>query len=444
MTKSYQEVRQEALEALERSDPQTAFRTFRHVLEYPGQVAEEDRWPDALDVFARIGGAIAGEEFAGFVRRAAANPDEVQFLYDLGYHLIEHALNGIAATVLARAHRLESHDEAILTELVAALEGHMRYDEARRVLSEAPEVLSRSDLCRYLLAFNCVMTGDLAEPRRLLPRLRRNKDPNLVVMTERIEGMLRRAEALRGVSPLDDRDLRGWHFVITGGLLLHLSPYGLDDPMRGRYAFVQDSVERCHEGILRLSAVLDAWDVRPPRVFALADRESAILAHAAGRWLCIPVEPWPAEGAERPGLVVAYDLHELPADVVATLQAHRPGLVLWAQASCWTRDLPFAADTTTYLYQFNTSPWAPHMRVNPETNKTEETPPREGSIEDLAAEVVQSQTEPGTLDDVPALVALARAAAGVEGEHGPGGLRSDGNRRRQWSGSPVPSNRFID
>jgi len=47
------------------------------------------------------------------------------------------------------------------------------------------------------------------------------------------------------VTSLDRQDLRGWHYVLTGGILASLSPYGFDDGMTGRWAYLSDSVSRC-------------------------------------------------------------------------------------------------------------------------------------------------------------------------------------------------------
>jgi hypothetical protein len=142
-------------------------------------------------------------------------------------------------------------------------------------------------------------------------------------------------------------------------LLLHLSPHGLDQ-MNGRYAFVQDGDAVCLEGIRRAGS--DArWGVKPPRVFLLPDRDSAILGHATARVLGVPAEPWPSEGIASPGLIVAYDLDDVDPELCAKVSPHAPGQVLWCHAASWTTEPPFAADLTTYLYQINTSPWGPQM-----------------------------------------------------------------------------------
>src|SRR5258708_13714115 len=113
--------------------------------------------------------------------------------------------------------------------------------------------------------------------------------------------MLKRAGCLFGIKLTDRRDLRGWHFVLTGGLLLHLSPHGFDEGMNGRYAFVQDSGALCLEGIQRLRAVLDTLKCTVPRVFELPERSSAILAHAVAQLLHCPLVPWPEIGSTQEG-----------------------------------------------------------------------------------------------------------------------------------------------
>ena len=230
---------------------------------------DPERWRDALTVFARIAALLAGDAFATLVRRAADAPDDVRALYDLGYGLIEQDLNGIAATVLARANVLLPNQERLVTELACALERDLRFHEVCRFLRAAPELVEQSFLCRYLLAYNALMTGDLIAPRQMLGGLDPGSDPDRIFMADRIAGMLSRADAVRGVTPLNDKDLRGWHFVLTGGLLLHLSPFGFEDAMRGRYAVIQDDAGRCLEGIRRLASVFEAWSVRPARVWLL-------------------------------------------------------------------------------------------------------------------------------------------------------------------------------
>ncbi len=443
MIQNYPTIRQQVLDALDAGNAHDAFRLLRPVLAYPGQVADDTELADALALFTRIGETIAGAEFAAIVQTTAQNLNDPNALYAFGYELIEQGLPAIAATVLSRANRLVPGQEALVTELVAALEQAGSHDAACRVLQQVPALLDTSFICRYLLAFNAIMTGDLTEPRRRLPTLLQTTDETERFMAARITRMLARADALQSVSPLDNTDLRGWHLVLTGSLLLHLSPYGFDEGMHGRYAYVQDNLGLWHEGIERLSAVLTAWQIQPPRIFALPDRESAVLAQAASNRLSLPVEAWPETGSTAPGLIVAYDLEQVAPTLLEPLHAQHPDQVLWSHASCWTNEPPFAADLTTYLYQHNVSPLGERQRVDPETRQMVSIPPLAGSIAEVAQQVNAAEMRPDALDDLPTLVALATAIRMLPQSDLIGGLAQFGQRERQWASSPVSSNRFM-
>jgi hypothetical protein len=261
-------------------------------------------------------------------------------------------------------------------------------------------------------------------------------------MQAALAGMLERAGALQGVAPLDARDLRGWHFVVTGGLLLHISPFGLDEGMNGRYAYTQDSEARCLEGIRRAGAALSAWKLSPPRVFVLPDRASAALARAAAAVLGLPEAPWPEGGTPEPGLIVAYDLRRLDGEVLQSLKDHRPGQILFAHAACWTEEPPFVADLTTYLYQMNAAPWDARLGFDPEKQAAIEVPADESSVETLAERIANASLEEGALADLAALAAFAEAAAHAGGDAALGAMLTGGARRRQREGSPVKSSRF--
>ena len=107
-----------------------------------------------------------------------------------------------------------------------------------------------------------------------------------------------------------------------------------------------------------MEAVLAQAGRKPPRVFLLPDRHSTILGLATARVLGLPTEPWPEQGSDAPGLIVAYDLSTLESPLLKTFWDHRPGQVLWSHATQWTEEAPFTADSTTFLYQQNTPPGA--------------------------------------------------------------------------------------
>lgn len=380
------------------------------------------------------------------LRDASRTYNDPNALYELGYELLERSLSGVAATVLSRTNGLAPGRPKVLGELAFALGDVGQSEEVLRVLREVPELAERDFVLSYLLAFHSIMTRDVEEAARRLPKLlaeaRSAKSTEFPPMASTIEGMLARADAVRHATPLDEVDLRGWQFVVNGQFLLHVSPHG-EEVMRGRYAFVQDSPALCHEGIRRLAALFDAVDVKPSRVFYLGDRASEALGRAAAKELGRGVGPWPAGGTTAPGLVVADDLRAFAREKIESAWPHASGQVLWAQARCWTQRGPFAEDCATLLYQARTSPWDAAMTVDPATKEVVQGKPAEGTTDDLAARILDAKVDTDALADLTELVALARAACKMTGEHAPGLMRTEGKRRRCWLESPVRSNRFL-
>lgn len=426
--------------ALAAGDVHTAFRQLRPLLRYPSGLAV---WPELLDRFAKICDGIAGAELHDKARAVAdvRDPQHLQALYDLGFDLIEHGVPDVAATFLAHACELAPGHAELLAELCAALERAGLHAEAVRWLEGSPTATEDSFVLRYLLGWNAAMTGDLDRVRRQMSTLSRPADANERAMVHRLSGVLTRADVVAHTTKLDRRDLRGWHFVLNGSVLLHLSPYGFDDGMNGRYAYTQDTETTCHEALFRLRHAFISLDVSPTMVLALGDPDSLALGTAAARFLGVPMRPF-AEAHEAAGLVVAYDLANAPPEARSDLQQHRPGQILWTHASEWTEDLPIAGDIVTYLYQTNVSPWGERLAVDPAT-RTTKTFAREDAASDVLADRVLATTiEPDALRDLDALDRIARAIETLSGDHAAGLFRSYGPRRRQWSGGPVPSNRF--
>jgi hypothetical protein len=336
--------------------------------------------------------------------------------------------------VLRRCYDAVGDSEQVVTELVAALEAMMAYRDAAAFLRDLP-ITAGSFLCRYLLAFNSTLAGDLATARRLAPELAPGPagDKDQDIMATRIGGFLARADRLGGIARLDDRDLRGWHYVITGGILTHQSPYGFDEPMHGRYAWLQDSPARIATGVARLERALAAWKLAPPCVYAPPGPGHDVVAAVIAARLGIPVAPWPAVGVPAPGVIAIYDLGGLDGREVPRLVDVRDDQIVYAHASPWAVDGPLAADVTTLLCQTLVPPWGPTLAVEAGVVVTRPVDTR--SAADIAADVVAAGEMTGediAADDLETLDRMI-AAAGP-----PAGPR----RERLWAGSPVLSNRF--
>jgi hypothetical protein len=438
----YEATRDEARRLLAEGDASGAYEALRSLLEGSLELAETPRAAELLSLLADVAHGLGAGPVIEVLVRASKQPDAPRALYDAAYAMYEQKQHRVAAAMLGRADRREPGDARILAELSSNLEAIGANEEAalRLRLSGAAD---RDAVCRYLLAFNDVMHGELDEPRRLLPALGASTDGQVRGMAGEVEAMLARADALRAVTPLDRTDLSGWHLVVNGSLLLHESPHGFDEGMHGRYAYVCDAFGLLREGIERTRIALAAARREPGRVVAAPDRSSRIVARAAAELLGLPLVPW-EEGKDGPGLVVVHDLdHVGDADVLEHLRHHRPGQRLFAHASCWTDPFPYAPDVTTFLYQTAENPWSGGaMQVDQEKQQVVRAPPDEAPEEEIAARIVSAMITDASHRSADAVIALARAVRDLPPAHAAGLFRNEGHRRRQRVGSPVPSNRF--
>jgi hypothetical protein len=432
---TYDADRAAALAALAAGDADGAFQQFRWHLWYPrARATPAPRLGDALGVLARILAGLELPAVAAAAERAAADLHDPDALYELGYALIDAGLPPIAATVLGRCLEIVPGSLDVVTELSAALERCLAYADAQALLAAHPALIAQSFLCRYLYAYNAAMAGDLAVSRGQLHDLTPTDDAQ-ILLRDRIAGFVDRAHRVAGVCALDRRDLRGWHYVLTGGVLAHQSPYGFDVPMHGRYAWLQDSLPRVRTGIDRLIATLAVWGVPVPCVYAPPGRDHAILAAAIAQVLGVEVAPWPAVGVPAPGLVALYDLGQLDAKDAERLSARRPGQIVYAHACPWTRDAPIAPELATLLYQTVIPPWGAQVVVDAATHQPRDLAEDDRPVEVIAAELAGAPPladDDLAADDLPTWSALIAAA----------GSPAPGRRERLWAGSPVPSSKF--
>ena len=372
--------------------------------------------PGVIDQLAQLAERRGAEQLAEVARAAVRDPDSPDRLYDLGYTLIDAGAPALAASVLWRCLALVGDSEEVVCELVSALECALAYEDAFAILDQQHALRARSFLCQYLYAFDAAMTGRLDITRATLAELHPDT-PETETMRGTIAAICERAGQVAGTSTLDDRDLRGWHYVLTGGLLLHQSPFGFEDAMHGRYAYLHDSLARVALGVDRLVALVR--ELRLPCVYAPPGKGHEIVASAIAQRLDIPLAPWPAVGVPAPGLVAMYDLADLAPEELPKLLQRREGQILYAHASPWTRDSPVAPDATTVLYQLLEPPWQ---------DGDDAAPLADAIAAGRGAEVDQLP------EDEP-----ARWAALVARAWPPPAPRT---RARLWAGGPVRSNRF--
>jgi hypothetical protein len=441
----YNERREKILEHLERERYTEAYSVIREVLNYPGQIEDDFLWNDALKLFERICRGLSGDFLGDLVKGVIEKPHNIDALYELSYELYEQNIHSIAATFLNKANLLTPQNERIVSELVSNLEALMMNKEATNILSEAKSLLNSSEICRYLYAFHSIMTGDIDTPEKILPTIQDSIDKDIQFMAKSIKGMLNRFSVLKRSRPLDNKDLRGWHMVMNGSVLLHLSPFGLDDAMFGRYAYITDSYSLCRHGIERVQEVLKVAEINLPSIIALPDRSSQILALATSKIVGKPLKYWDEIDINTEGLIVVYDLDEVqPGELLPEIADHRPGQLLWAHASCWTNPFPFSPDITTYLYQHNNSPWGGGGFVyNTKAKRVEISDSDKTADEELSLKIVDAEIDRDYIDDLEDLLAMINPLRNLSEDSNPGIYKTSERRRLQRTGSPVLSNRFV-
>lgn len=426
----------EAVGHLDGGDARAAANALRRAAGYPQDLGSAENWVRLAGLLARL-----AEEAAPDLRRHALlleqDPENLQHLYDTAYQLFEVGLFEIAAALLVRAETLQPGVPAILSELVSALEEMGLYGHAVTFLQRHPQLAQEQFLFAYLLAFNGILSGQPELAGGVSGQLAQASDEREQFMAARIARFLARVAHISPHTALDGQDLRGWHYVLTGGALLHLSAAGFDEPMRGRYAFVQDSMSSCRAAIDLVGSLLSTMQLSPPQVLLLPERGSEALGRATASVLNLPTAPFVEDA---PGLVVAYDLDHLPRGAQMALRTHRPNQILWSHAVCWTDPPIVAPDVATMLYQFNNAPWQPQITATSE-GESERRAEVEGTAEAIAAAVVAATPalDEARPDQRAPLWAAMREATGLA-RAAP--MMKDGLRERMWYMGPVVSNRF--
>jgi hypothetical protein len=403
------------------------------------------------EVARLVAGAARLAEFDDLAQAAAAaaeggdGAEDARALYDFGYACLERGAAHLAVRPLARALELAPDAGPVLSELVAALEQDGQHARAVAVLEEHEPVLGW--LHRFQYVYNALMAGSLDKAAEGFARLPEPEDAAWVPAREKVRRMLARAAAVRAVAPLDRRDLRGWHYVLTGGILATLSPYGFDQGMTGRWAYLNDTAGDCAAALQRLRLILGAAGVAPRAVALLPDRSNQILGAAAAATLGLPAADFDPGTPADNCLVIAYDLTATDPAASAALRGRAPGQVLFERATCWTDPPRVTADVSGLLGQAVVPPWAPQIR-RLDDGTAGHGPADDRPAEAIAADITRATPEPdqgdgSTPPDTGEGLRRFTEAVTVAGARGRDGGWLGGIREYIPDAGPVSSSRFL-
>jgi len=408
----------------------------------------------ALDDVARlIAQAARDAEFDDLAQAASAvaeggENEDPRALYDFGYACIERGVDGLAIRPLTQALELVPDAAPVLSELVAALEHEGRHAQALTVLEEHEPAMEWSNRFQYV--YNALMAGSLEKAHTGFTRLPEPEDASWRPAREKVRHMLARADVAGGAASLDHQDLRGWHYVLTGGLLTSLSPYGFGAGMTGRWAYISDSAEGCAEALRRLRLILDASGADPQAVTLLPGRSNLVLGIAAAELLGVPTQRFDPDKPAAHSLVVAYDLTETDPQAVTALRGRAPGQILFERATRWTDPPRITADVSGLLAQTVVPPWGARLR-RLEDGTLGQDPEDDRPAEVVAAEIVRAEPDrddgdgetPADPDEGLRRFVATVAQAGTGARDGDGRWLGGGIREYVHNAGPVPSSRFL-
>ncbi len=288
---------------------------------------------------------------------------------------------------------------------------------------------------RYLTAFGAMVRGDAAACQVAFDSLPAASSEAEAFMASRIERMLERHGVAVDVAALDERDLRGWHYVLTGGVLLHVAP---DEPtghsraFNGRYTYLEDSDILIAECLAKLDTVLDLIDGPKSQVAIFDAADSRPVGFAAASQFAAESSLELASDAE--GLFVAYDLGGLIEPVRKHFVSHRPGQVLYAHVASAIDEPKPVADIVGVLYErLGATPWSRFAITEPNRTDLPDGPPTE-TAEELAERIEAVTLDQGELDDLGDICALVAVADALDAL---ATSREDGQREPLWNESPV-------
>ncbi|GAX90688.1 tetratricopeptide repeat protein [Effusibacillus lacus] len=305
----------------------------------------------AAFVLRMLGRQEAAELFEGVV----ADPEDPNPCFQLGYQLVQEGLFGSALGPLSRCVRLAPDAAAANYEFAYALMKEFYNEEALHFFARAYEQEQAMSITFYMAQL-LLFLGHKEEAASFASKLEEQvrESGEGQAQLDYLRGMFQRA------SSFPPHNLRDWHFVQYGGLLLRLFEEdhpGEPNESNGRYTFVNFGYDQTAAVLGALQAVVQQTPVFQKYEFAApAGETSAPLAHALSGMFEIPVLSL-EEGlaANKRGIVITAFSDEL--DPIAADVWDRKDILLFSFAFSWTRESNILPEAIGYLAQGARLPW---------------------------------------------------------------------------------------
>jgi len=389
-----------AVEQVRRGQVRPALVTLLDVLRH----APDHR--EALQSSARICRMLGSELDALLFERVAAEPEDPQALFELGYRLVDQGRPETAAALLAAALAVQPEDRSLRRELAFARLQSRDFTGCLTLLGPLAEDPALAETERLDVLLTAAEAALLAGRRELCADLLEQAEQIVPddAQRERHDALALQLGRARRLPSLERVGLREWHYVQHAGVILKTAGGYFEDGSRaGRYDVVELRPDRLAFLLQRLVHLLERLGLLPDAVEPASELAAPIAAALALRCGAVlrAVADDAADDAAESTLLVAVSAQEFEAHA-ARLADHRPELRCFSVFLDWERAAPICPEVVGLLARRALLPWETRFAIPPEGGAAREVVGDHRPAAEIGAELV------ALMDSLPEDDGLAR------------------------------------
>ncbi len=422
---------------------QEANNLLRKVVDYPTDfITYQATFPVIIDTFILLiehFNIPAALKAAKTIQKEGIDGTE---LFNLAYALIDAEWPEFAANIFRMLYNSGLKEEAVVTEYAIALERSGYNEEAMKILQENLPIVEKSLYLSYVLAFNAINAGYPVQTKKAFELMKKNYDSTAQFHTtflERVRNFITRHDAISKKIYLVKNDLREWHFIINGSILLYYSPFGWDQ-MHGRFGALQEDVFSMKIGVIRMAEAMKKLNLGVKTILFVDNYQSKILATALSKVTGLPLKEITPKNEDEKGLISLYKWDNLTPELQEKLHKKHDGQYMWVHSDNWIGEHGYEPDFVTHLSQYCSDPWEPQLRFHIEHGKSDE-PLISKDVEEAVKQILDYKVEKKDFDSHDEFNKFLDALTKTM-KPSPFIYEEDSMRNRSYSVNIVKSNSF--
>ena len=348
---------------------------------------------DSLEAASKICRMLGASEDAELFEALQRAPQDAEALYNLGYHLVDQTRPDVAVALFERGLRSNPaplQADALRREMAYAQFANRDFESCLRSLGAIETELELAESERLDL--------HLLQAETALYLHRRDLSLRYLEQAEEIipgDGQRARMDALHALigrsrhwPQLSEADLRAWHFIQTGGVLLKTAGGYFEDGSRaGRYDMLDLRPDMVAFLLQRLIHLFERLNIDVETIIPTGP-VAAPLAEALARRMGRTFVEHLVDRADRTALIVSAGAGELEP-LSAGFVHHRPGLHLFSLNLDWNRDNAVLPEVVGVLARRTFLPWETRYAMDPDTHEMREIPGDERPASVIGAELIE-------------------------------------------------------